>query len=578
MRKILAYLRPYAGGMALGLVIKFIGTIMDLLLPWILAHMIDEVVPTGSKNAIYLWGLGMLLCSAIAVVGNVVANRMASRVSRDATRAIRRDLFAKVSTLSSRQMDAFTAPSLISRLTSDTYNMNAFLGRIQRLGVRAPILLLGGVTVTLMLDVNLSLVLLSTLPLLAAGIVVISRRGIPLYGLVREAGDRMVRIVRDNVTGIRVIKALSRTDYEMRRFAGINAEVSEKETHASTVMAATNPLMNLLLNLGLTGVIVAGAFLVQQSRTEPGKIIAFLTYFTIILNALLSVNRMFVLYSQASTSAARIQEVLDAPEEAEEEREADRIATDDHIRFEDVSFAYSGQGKALSHISFSLGRGQTLGVMGATGSGKTTLIQLLQRFYPADAGRIRISGRDVRSIPAEELHRMFGVAFQSDAFFADTIYENIDLGRGLPREQIERAARCAQAAQFIEGLPDGYGHLLTAKGTNLSGGQRQRLLIARALAGDPEILILDDSSSALDYRTDAALRRALRESYPDTTTILIAQRVSTVRRADRILVLEEGEMLGLGTHEELMATCAAYRETASIQMGGEGDAADARES
>lgn len=214
MRRILSYLRPYVGGMVLGLVIKFIGTIMDLLLPWILAHMIDDVVPTGERQVIYLWGLAMLGCSAVAVIGNIAANRMASRVSRDATRAIRRDLFAKVSCLSSRQMDAFTAPSLISRLTSDTYNMNAFLGRIQRLGVRAPILLLGGVTVTLMLDVHLSLVLLSTLPLLAVGIVLISRKGIPLYGELREAGDRMVRIVRDNVTGIRVIKALSRTEYE----------------------------------------------------------------------------------------------------------------------------------------------------------------------------------------------------------------------------------------------------------------------------------------------------------------------------------------------------------------------------
>ena len=575
MRRILSYLRPYAMAMALGLLIKFVGTIMDLLLPWILAHVIDDVVPTGSVAAIYLWGVAMLACSGVAVVGNVVANRMASRVSRDATRLIRRDLFAKITRLSSRQMDAFTTPSLISRLTSDTYNMNAFLGRIQRLGVRAPILLLGGVTVTLLLDVNLSLVLLSTLPLLAAGIVFISRKGVPLYGLVREAGDRMVRVVRDNVTGIRVIKALSRTGYEKQRFAGINEELSAKETRASSFMAATNPLMNLLLNLGLTGVIVAGAFLVQANRTEPGKIIAFLTYFTIILNALLSVNRMFVLYSQASASAARIEEVLEAPEE-EETPPQDALPpmdTGDHIRFEDVSFSYSGQGAALSHISFSIGHGRTLGVMGATGSGKTTLMQLLQRFYPVDSGVIRIDGRDVRAIPADELHRMFGVAFQSDAFFADTILENIDLGRGLPREQIERAARCAQAASFIEALPDGYAHMLTAKATNLSGGQRQRLLIARALAGNPQILILDDSSSALDYRTDAALRSALRAMYPDTTTVLIAQRVSTVRRADLILVLEEGEAVGLGTHEELMRTCEPYRETALLQMGGEDDAA-----
>lgn len=554
--------------MGIGLLIKFTGTIMDLALPWCLAYMIDDVVPLKDRGQIYLWGGMMLAFSAIAVINNIAANRMASRVARDATRNIRHDLYSRISMLSCRQYDDVTIPSLISRLTSDTYNMNRMLGMMQRIGVRAPILLLGGVTVTLILDARLSLVLLCTLPLIGLGIVLISRKGIPLYSKLQRSGDKMVRTVRDNVTGIRVIKALSKTEHERSRFESVNNEVVKAEKKAGMVMAATNPLMNMLLNVGLTFVIVTGAFLVQDGISEPGKIIAFLTYFTIILNAMLSINRIFVMYSQASASAKRIAEVLDTPFDMPL-READSITTQDHIRFENVSFSYNNVQDSLTDIDFTLGHGEVLGVMGATGSGKTTLILLLQRFYEASKGTVRIDGRNVNCIPGDELHTMFGIAFQSDTLFADTIRENIDFGRGLPMERIELAARCAQAYEFISSLPDGYNHMLTSKATNLSGGQKQRLLIARALAGSPKILILDDSSSALDYRTDAAMRQAVRESFPDTTTILIAQRVSSVRHADKIIMLDEGRIVGIGSHEQLMHTCPVYRETARTQMGVE---------
>lgn len=568
MRRILSYIRPYLRRMGIGLLIKFTGTIMDLALPWCLAYMIDDVVPLKDRGQIYLWGGMMLAFSAIAVINNIAANRMASRVARDATRNIRHDLYSRISMLSCRQYDDVTIPSLISRLTSDTYNMNRMLGMMQRIGVRAPILLLGGVTVTLILDARLSLVLLCTLPLIGLGIVLISRKGIPLYSKLQRSGDKMVRTVRDNVTGIRVIKALSKTEHERSRFESVNNEVVKAEKKAGMVMAATNPLMNMLLNVGLTFVIVTGAFLVQDGISEPGKIIAFLTYFTIILNAMLSINRIFVMYSQASASAKRIAEVLDTPFDMPL-READSITTQDHIRFENVSFSYNNVQDSLTDIDFTLGHGQTLGVMGATGSGKTTLILLLQRFYEASKGTVRIDGRNINCIPGDELHTMFGIAFQSDTLFADTIRENIDFGRGLPMERIELAARCAQAYEFISSLPDGYNHMLTSKATNLSGGQKQRLLIARALAGSPKILILDDSSSALDYRTDAAMRQAVRESFPDTTTILIAQRVSSVRHADKIIMLDEGRIVGIGSHEQLMHTCPVYRETARTQMGVE---------
>ncbi len=566
MKRSLGYLIPYYGATAVGLIIKFIGTIMDLVLPWILSYMIDEVAPTKDRGAIFAWGGVMVVCSCIALWGNVVANRRASAVARDCTRTIRHDVFEKIEHLSSRQMDEITVPSLISRLTTDSYNINQTLGRIQRLGVRAPILLLGGITVTMIQDYRLSLVLIAILPLLAVGVGFITKAGIPLYARVQRAVDRMVRTVRDDVTGIRVIRALSKGDYEREHFRGDNIALSNEQIHADTVMAATNPLMNLLLYVGLTCMVVAGAFFVDRGQSKPGTIIAFLTYFTIILNAVLSINKMFVMLSQATASAQRIDEVLSLEDE-EPEGGLERLKTRAHVVFDDVCFSYNGREDDLSHISFTLERGRTLGVIGATGSGKTTLIQLLQRFYRVGSGGIYLSGENVNSIEDERLHTLFGVAFQSDAFFVGTIRDNIDLGRGLSQDQIERAARAAQAAEFIDALPDGYDHEVQAKAVNLSGGQRQRILIARALAANPEILILDDSSSALDYQTDAKMRAAVRREYPNMTTVLIAQRVSSVRSLDQILVLDQGREIGLGTHDDLMASCPLYASISRIQTG-----------
>lgn len=574
MKKIIEYLQPLYGRMAAGFGIKLVGTVMDLAIPWILAHMIDEIVPTKDQRRILLWGVGMAVCAVIALLGNVIANRRASAVARDATRRIRHDLFDKIEHLSARQLDELGIPSLISRLTSDTYNVNQTIGRIQRLGVRAPILLTGGVIVTMLLDIRLSMVLIATLPLLAFGVWLISKKGISLYAGVQQNVDKMVRTVRDDVTGIRVIRALSQGEYECEHFGKDSEELSYSQIHADSVMAATNPMMQLLLNLGLTAVVVCGAYWVNMGVTKPGSIIAFLTYFTIILNAMMSVNKMFVMLSQATASADRIERVLNLPPE-EIQNGLPKIQTDAVIVFDDVCFSYKETEEEtqpadcydLSHISFQLKKGQTLGVIGATGSGKTTLIQLLQRFYPVNAGAIYVNGENVAGMEEQKLHSLFGVAFQSDAFFAGTIYDNIDLGRGLPREEIEKAARCAQAEEFILEKEAGYQSEVHAKAANLSGGQKQRLLIARALAGNPSILILDDSSSALDYRTDAAMRNAVRKEYPDTTMILVAQRVSSVRNADLILVLEEGHAAGLGTHEELMEKCFLYQEISRIQTG-----------
>lgn len=570
-RIITCYLRPYYGRMSIGFMIKFIGAIMDLFIPWILAYVIDTVIPVGSIRLIFLWGGVMLLCSVLAVSFNIIANRMASRVASDATQVIRHDLFAKTMYLSARQTDAFTKPSLISRITTDTYNVNQMIGRIQRLGVRAPILLVGGVIFTMALDPVLSSVLLLVMPILAAVMIIVSRRGMPLYRRLQSCVDSFVCLVREDIAGIRVIKALSKMDYEKEKFDKINQMVVTCERNAERTMAVLNPAMNMLLNLGLVGVIVVGAFRVNAGTSEVGKILAFMTYFTIILNAMMSISRMFVIINKAVASAARIDQVL-ACEDDLERTEEDTAAGqenrgDGEIVFDHVTFSYNKREPNLKDISFSVKKGEMLGIIGSTGSGKTTLASLLMRLADVDEGRVLIDGRDVRSFDKKELRSKFGVVFQNDVIFEDTIYENVRMGRALDQKEIIQAMKYAQAEEFAREKERNEGAMLDIRGANLSGGQKQRVLIARALAARPEILILDDSSSALDYRTDALLRRQLREHFCDTTTVLIAQRISSVMHADHILVLEEGEMIGYGSHEELMKNCSVYQEISRSQTG-----------
>lgn len=365
---------------------------------------------------------------------------------------------------------------------------------------------------------------------------------------------------------MRVIKALSKEEFESRRFDKANRHLSDSERHAGVQMAISQPLMTLLLNIGLAAVILLGAHFVNADLTKPGKIIAFIQYFTLMSTALATISRIFVRYTKSLASANRIDEVLRS---AAESRTGDAATAKDepYIVFEKVCFSYNGKRDDLSEVSFSLKKGGTLGIIGATGSGKSTLIQLLMRFYDADSGNIRIGGRDLYAYDNAELRALFGTVMQNDFISADTVAENIRFGRAIDDAAVRRGAVLAQAAEFIEGFEDGYEHALTAKGTNLSGGQRQRILIARALAGDPEILILDDASSALDYKTDAALRRAIREQ-THATTIVVAQRVSSVMSADHILVLDGGRVIGAGDHAHLLANCAVYREISDSQMGG----------
>lgn len=566
MKLILRYLKPLAGTMAFGLSVKVFATLMELSLPYILSYILDSVVPIGQVAPILIWGGAMVFAALMAMLGNVIANRNAAKVAKIAARQIRHDLFDATMHLSSRQVDAFTVPSLESRLTSDTYNVHHFIGMMQRVGIRAPILLIGGICITLFLDWRLSLILLAVLPLIGVSVFFITMRGLPLYRKNQQAVDGMVRVVREDCQGVRVIKALSKEDFEARRFDAANGKLVTAERRAGVTMAASQPVMNFFLNLGLVAVIVCGAYFVNGGLSKPGRIIAFIQYFTLMSTAMTTVTRIFVQYTKSLASANRIGEVLSAADHHRTSAEPPRTG-EPYLVFDNVSFSYNGKKDNLSHISFTLPKGGTLGIIGATGSGKTTLLQLLMRFYDADSGSIYIGGRNLYSYPEEELRALFGVAMQNDFVSADTVEENIRFGRKISDEAVRRAAELAQASEFIEAFEDGYSHGLTAKGTNVSGGQKQRILVARALAGNPDILVLDDTSSALDYKTDAALRRAIRE-HTHATTVVVAQRVSSVRSADLILVLEHGRIIGSGTHDELMEHCPVYREISESQMGG----------
>ncbi|MBP5652497.1 MAG: ABC transporter ATP-binding protein [Lachnospiraceae bacterium] len=575
MKLIFRSMGKYKAAVFLAIFIKLLGTMTELSLPYILEYMIDHVVPAGSMRNVILWGLLMFVAAFFCRQFNVMANRRAINNAHRVSFDVRQALFKKTANLSGDRFDSFGLPSLISRMTSDSYNVQSAVAQLQSLCVRAPMMLFGGVVMTLMMDRALAMILIVMLPLLISIVLFVSSKGIPLYTGVQKKLDTVVRIMRENITGIRVVKALSKGEHEKKRFASANEEMAQTDIRAGTIMAIPGPFMQFCLNIGLTLVVIFGASRVNGGQMQPGVILAFLTYFNMISMGVMGINRIFMSMSKASASANRIDEVLKT-DDGWEIYEGSATG-DEHIRFDNVSFSYGAESKtdadfaggkrekALEGISFTLKRGESLGIIGPTGCGKTTVINLLMRFYDPEQGSITIDGRDVRSYEKDELRLKFGVVFQNDMVFNDTVGNNIDFGRGLPKEAIDRAAEDAEAMEYIEALDGGMDYMAAIKGANLSGGQKQRLLVARALAADPEILVLDDSSSALDYRTDAKMRRAIREHHAGSTLIMIAQRVTSIMGMDHIMVMDNGTCIGYGTHDELMNSCPAYKEIFEMQ-------------
>ena len=584
MRFIWKYISKYKWIIALGMSIKLGGTVLELMIPYVLEHLLDHVVPQKELKSVLLWGFVMILLAMCTRLFNVTANRMAVRTARRSIYEIRRDLFHAALNLSGGQMDSIGLPSVISRMTSDTYNVQSFIQSVQTIGIRAPIMLLGGIGITLTMDTGLAMILCIMAPILICLVVFVSMRGIPLYEKVQQSMDDIVRIMRENITGIRVVKALSKESFEMKRYQTANDTTTSRDIKAGVIMSLPGPIVTLFLNTGLTLVVIIGARRVNDGLTQPGVILAFLTYFNMIMMGVMGLNRVFMMLSKANASAGRISEVVSQPQELAmlPESEAAKPARPGYIVFDHVGFSYNpdttrsrdaarfagaGREACLTDIDFAIPKGGSLGIIGATGSGKTTIINLLMRFYDPSEGHVFVDGKDVRAWDLDELRRRFGVVFQNDAIFADSIRENVVFGRDVSEEMLQTALTDAMAAGVVYDYEDGVEHAASIHGANFSGGQKQRLLISRAMAAKPDILVLDDSSSALDYRTDAELRRAIREHHSSSTLIVIAQRISSIMNMDQIMVLDEGRVIGMGTHDHLMQTCPAYREIQMTQMG-----------
>lgn len=565
MGTVLGYLRPYARRVACGVTVKFTAALLELALPLLLEYIIHVCVPARDLAAIWRCGGLMAALALGAAACNITANRMAAWVSMEVTRTLRRDLYSRVERLSCAQMDRISVSSLVSRLTNDTYNVHQMFDKVQRGGIRAPMLVLGGLVLTFLLEPCLAAVQLTVSLLTFFTIWQVTRRGIPHYARAQAATDTVVRIIRENASGVRVIKALACQGRERQRFQGANEDARRMEEAAGCIMATANPMTDLLLNTGLVLVVLVGAVRVNAGEMYADRIVTFLSYFALIQTATLGIAKVFIRISKGAASARRIEEILLAPEE--QLLRPPEAVSGTELEMERVSFSYLGVEKALSDVSFRLKKGETLGILGPTGSGKSTLAALLLRLYDAGEGVVRVGGRDVKSLPAAELRGRFGVVFQNEALLNDTVYENISFLRGLSREDVTAAAKTAQAWEFIRQLPQGLDTRLDIRGANLSGGQRQRLLIARALAGKPEILVLDNADSALDYRTAASLRAAVRRDCPGMTLVIISERVASLRDADRILVLGEGRVEAQGTHGELLERCARYRHVAELQKG-----------
>ena len=563
------YIKPHVLYIVVTMAVKFIATYMELFIPRLMEVMLRrETVAAGLQQVFFYGGL-MILCAGACLVLNITANRMTAFSSGRITKAIRHDLFRKLQNLSARQMDELTVPSAESRITSDTYNINQLLTRLQRIGIRAPILLVGGIMMMLRLDLKLSMILIALLPVISMLVYFVTKKSMPMHIAHHETLDSLVRVVQENITGVRVIKALSKTEHERGRFTTVNRSLSDISQRAGIITSITGPATSIVLNLGLTLAVVVGAHQVNAGAIGSSVIIAAMQYFVMILNAMSGITRIFIMWSRGEASAKRVADVLNLEETltVEEAETTETPAADaPHIEFRDVSFSYTGIGKNIDSLSFRLEHGQTLGILGGTGAGKSTILNLLLRMYDADEGQILIDGQDIKTIPWEQLREKFGVVFQNDFVVGGTIADNIRFFRDVSEEALEQAASCAQA-EFIQEKEGGMDAEVLTRGNNLSGGQKQRLLIARALAADPEILVLDDASSALDYRTDAALRKALREHYRNTTTVLVTQRISSLQHADLILVLQEGCVIGAGDHASLLQSCEEYRLIAETQMG-----------
>jgi len=567
--KLVKYLKPYWIFALLSPLLMIGEVVVDLFQPKLMAKIVDEGVLNGDIELAVSTGILMLVLVIIGGFFGTLCAYTASKAAQHFAHDLRCDAFDKVMSLSIQQTDKFTVGSLVTRLTNDISMVQELVQMALRMFVRAPIFFIGGCIMMLTLDVKFTVVALIGLPILLLLIALFLRKATPLYAKVQTRLDKVNSVVQENVTGARVIKAYVREEYENERFDKANTALYDINYRVMIVMSFLGPLMMIVMNLAVVAVIYLGGWEVQAQNMAPGDIMAAVTYLTQIFHSVMMFNMMFQTLSRSAASAKRINEVLDTDPTISSGKGGETDSTDICIAFKSVSFQYPGAvGRpVLRGVDLEIKRGETLAVIGATGSGKSSLVKLIPRFYDVDGGRVLVDGMDVRDYDLHELRSKIGFVMQKSELFSDTIENNIKWGKNdATYDEVTEAARTAQADGFISGFADGYGTYVAEKGASLSGGQKQRISIARALVRRPEILILDDSTSALDLATESRLRAALREKMKGTTVIMIAQRIASVKEADRIAVIENGVISACDTHENLLKTSETYKEIYSSQM------------
>lgn len=574
MFKLFRYASPYRMQTVFVVVLMFLQAIAQLYLPTLMADIVNVGVVQGDTG--YIWGTGalMLLVAAGGTLCNVYAGYLSSRIATGFGRIMRGNVFTHVERFSLQEFDKIGTASLITRTTNDITQVQQVLFMMLRMFLSAPLMIIGGIVMAVSRDPELSLVLVAVIPILAATIVLIAAKGVPLFRAMQTKLDRLNLVLRENLTGIRVIRAFNRTDQERERFHSANEDLTATAIKVTRIMSVMFPIMLFILNVTIIAIMWFGSVRVDHNDILVGDLMAFIQYASQILFSLTMVSMMFMMIPRASASATRIREVLhmepsiaDAAGTGATKAGAARTG----VVFDRVTFSYPGaEQPAIRDISFRAEPGQMTAIIGGTGSGKSTIVNLLLRFYDIDSGSIRVGDTDIRSISQESLRAHIGYVPQKAVLFTGTVADNIRYGNEeASREEIERAAAVAQASEFIGEMKDSFDSVISQGGANLSGGQKQRLSIARALVRKPDIYVFDDSFSALDFKTDAKLRAALQEELRESTFLVVAQRVSTIMNADRIVVLEDGAVAGIGTHRELMQSCAVYREIVSSQLSEE---------
>ncbi len=569
MLKLFKYLRPYAAPIAFVLGLVFLSTLSELYLPTLLADIVDKGIAKGNLSYIFRTGGLMLLVAVGGAACSIIGSYFSAQVGMGYGRDLRRLVFTHVEGFSLHEFDRVGTPSLITRTTNDITQVQNFAMVVMRMMIMAPLMAIGGIIMAIKVDAHLTWLLAVAVPLIGAIIIFVASRGLPLFRAIQAKIDRINLVMREGLTGARVVRAFDRVDHQKRRFDEANRDLTDTSITVNKLMAVLFPLMMLIMNFTSIAIIWFGAKRINIGEMQVGSLMAFLQYAMQIMFSVLMVSFLFIMLPRASASAGRIHEVLVIEPEIKDRAETRRADDEQgYIEFRNVTFSYPGaEEPAIRDISFSAGPGEVTAIIGGTGSGKSTIVNLIPRFYDVDSGSILVDGVDIREMEQERLRSKLGFVPQRAVLFNDSIAGNIRYGRPeATDEEVARAAEIAQASGFIREMQDRFNSEIAQGGANLSGGQKQRLAIARALVRKPEVYVFDDTFSALDFRTDARLRAALREETAEATVIIVAQRVNTIMDADRIIVLEEGEVVGQGTHRELIRTCEVYQEIVSSQL------------